>query len=74
MERWVLGAACELDTSKGLEIFVVRGAVTERSGTLLRRNWMRRPFGARINAAADAKDARVRIKAGHDRHVTECAT
>ncbi len=73
MERWALGATRKLDTFSGLEVFVVRGVVNDRSETRTRWDWVRLPIDARFNATAGAIGARGWSKAERQRRVTERA-
>ena len=73
MERWAPGTIRTLDASGGLEIFVIEGALTEGGDSLNRWDWLRLPVGARLKATAGNDGARVWIKTGHLRHVTERA-
>ncbi|MFC3614915.1 cupin domain-containing protein [Lutimaribacter marinistellae] len=73
MERWEPGVTRALDASGGLEVFVIEGAITEGGDSLNRWDWLRLPVGTRFEAAAGPEGARVWIKTGHLRHVTERA-
>ncbi|PWJ20928.1 cupin domain-containing protein [Jannaschia seohaensis] len=70
MERWSPGTARTLDASRGLEIFVIDGALTENGDTLGKWDWLRLPVGSQFQAEAGPEGARVWIKTGHLRHVT----
>jgi anti-sigma factor ChrR (cupin superfamily) len=73
IERWAPGTSRRLDASGGLEIFVIDGALTESDDTLSRWDWLRLPVGATFRAIAGEAGARVWIKTGHLRKVTDRA-
>lgn len=71
MERWDPGTIRTLDATGGLELFVIDGTVMEGGDSLARWDWLRLPVGARLHATAGDAGARVWIKSGHLRHVTD---
>ena len=71
MERWEPNTERNLDASGGLELFVIDGTVSEDTDTLGPWDWLRLPVGSTLNATAGPEGARVWIKTGHLRHVTE---
>lgn len=73
MERWAPGAERRIDASGGLEIFVLEGTLTEAGDSLTRWDWLRVPTGMDVTAKAGPEGARVWIKTGHLRHVSERA-
>lgn len=73
MERWAPGTERQIDASGGLEILVIEGAVSEGGDDLTRWDWLRLPVGSNFAAIAGADGARVWIKTGHLRHVSERA-
>jgi len=73
MERWAPGTQRQIDASGGLEVFVIDGSFDESGDALNRWDWLRLPIGATFTATAGQSGAKVWIKTGHLRHVTERA-
>ena len=73
IERWAPGTSQMLDASGGLEIFVIDGELNESDDALSRWDWLRLPVGASFQAIAGEAGARVWIKTGHLRMVTDRA-
>ena len=73
IERWAPGTSQMLDASGGLEIFVIDGELKESDDALSRWDWLRLPVGASFQAIAGEAGARVWIKTGHLRKVTDRA-
>lgn len=73
MEQWDAGTSRTIDASGGLEILVIEGHLTEGDDTLNRWDWLRLPVGSRFEAKAGTEGARVWIKTGHLRHVSDRA-
>ena len=73
IERWAPGTRRMLDASGGLEIFVIDGELNESDDALSRWDWLRLPVGASFQAIAGEAGARVWIKSGHLRKVTDRA-
>ena len=73
IERWAPGTSQMLDASGGLEIFVIDGELNESDDALSRWDWLRLPVGASFQAIAGEAGARVWIKSGHLRKVTDRA-
>ena len=73
IERWAPGTSQMLDASGGLEIFVIDGELNESDDALSRWDWLRLPVGASFQAIAGEAGARVWIKTGHLRKVTDRA-
>lgn len=70
MERWDAGTTRALDASRGLEVFVIEGTLTESGDVLARWDWLRLPVGARFEAVAGDTGVTVWVKTGHLRHVS----
>ncbi len=73
MEHWAPGTTRSLNASGGLEVFVIEGSLSEGGDTLTRWDWLRLPVGARFEATAGSEGARVWVKTGHLRHVSDRA-
>lgn len=73
MERWAPGAERHLDASGGLEMFVITGSAVEGGDTLGPWDWLRVPVGSDFVGKAGPDGAKVWVKMGHLRHVTERA-
>ncbi len=65
IEEWAPGAAIALAAPGGLEAFVLEGGFEEGGDALGKRDWLRLPPGARLDAVAGAEGARVWVKTGH---------
>lgn len=73
MEHWAPGTARRIDAPGGLEVFVLDGTLRDGGDALSRWDWLRLPVGATLDAVAGPEGARVWLKAGHLRHVSQDA-
>lgn len=65
IENWAPGSSQVLDTTGGMEVFVVKGGFEEGSGHLSTWDWLRLPIGQSTTAIAGKDGAQVWIKSGH---------
>ncbi len=73
MERWGPNTRRKLDASGGIELFVIDGTVSDGTDSLGTWDWLRLPVGTTLDAATGSAGARVWIKTGHLRHVSEAS-
>lgn len=59
------GETLDLDAARGLELFVIEGAVRESGEDFAIWDWLRLPPGTQSCATAGASGARVWVKSGH---------
>ncbi|MEI4264076.1 cupin domain-containing protein [Roseovarius sp. D0-M9] len=71
MERWTAGTTRSLDASGGLEVFVIAGSLSNGVETLTAWDWLRLPVGSAFEATTGDDGARVWLKTGHLRHVSD---
>ena len=71
LENWDANSEISLDTTGGLEAFVLDGSFTEADDTLVKHSWLRIPDRGNINATAGPNGASVWIKTGHLRYVND---
>ena len=64
-ETWAPGAAVSRDLSGGGEFLVLEGGFVESGDKLQPLSWLRLPPGARLDAVAGPRGARVWTKTGH---------
>ena len=69
MERWAPGALRAIEAAGGMEIFVLKGSLTEAGERLEAWDWLRLPVGSRLTAEAGADGAEIWIKTGHLAHL-----
>jgi len=65
LERWTANAGITLDLPGGIEVLVLDGSFEENGETFEPQSWLRLPAGARLQAKAGRKGARVWVKSGH---------
>ncbi len=65
VQCWAAGEQIELDSGKGLEVFVLEGSFIETGEEFGVWDWLRLPPGSRSTAIAGEGGARVWIKSGH---------
>ena len=68
IEYWDADTEVCLDTSGGVEIFVIDGSFEESGDNLKTHSWLRAPEGETLKARAGTQGTRVWIKSGHLRH------
>lgn len=59
------GASANLDSSSGLELFVLKGSASHDESDLTANSWLRSPVGGRVDITAGADGARLWVKQGH---------
>ncbi|MGF1649963.1 MAG: cupin domain-containing protein [Hyphomicrobiaceae bacterium] len=65
IETWAPGVSVALDLPGGFEALVIEGAFEEGGETFTSQSWLRLPAGARLEAMAGPRGARVWVKTGH---------
>ncbi|WP_170475579.1 cupin domain-containing protein [Ruegeria arenilitoris] len=65
VQDWSAGESMPLNSSNGLEVFVLSGSFTEKGEEFQEWDWLRLPPGTQSSAIAGEVGARVWIKSGH---------
>lgn len=65
LEYWDAGAAIDVDTDGGAELFVLAGGFADGDDALRVHSWLRVPIGGEVNIVAGPDGATVWIKSGH---------
>lgn len=71
IEVWDPAAGIRVDAPGGMEVFVLDGGFDEGGESFSKHSWLRLPPGDTLHAVAGAAGARVWIKSGHLRHVSD---
>ncbi|MEM7461721.1 MAG: cupin domain-containing protein [Pseudomonadota bacterium] len=71
VEHWKPNSKTEIDTPGGLELLVLEGSISESGDQLEKWDWLRLPPGARMSAEAGANGAKVWIKSGHLKNLSD---
>jgi len=58
-------AEISLDAKGGAELFVLKGAISERGDSLQQHSWLRSPLNSNLNPKAGKHGAMVWVKTGH---------
>lgn len=65
LERWVPGAAVDLDLPGGAELLVLDGGFDQGGERFEPLSWLRLPAGSGLRASAGPQGCRLWVKAGH---------
>lgn len=68
-EQWEPGAAVEIDSSGGAEVFVLDGGFKQNEDELRQHSWLRMPVGSTLAATAGPQGASVWVKTNHLRNL-----
>ena len=71
LQQWDENSTIIIESSNGLEVFVIEGSFIEGEDHLETQSWLRLPPNSKINAKVGSQSAKVLVKQNHLKNVDE---